>query len=191
MSATARHLHVRAASLPQRFRLLIIELGASPLRREGSDEFDETVAIPQQRGELPVAFAQRTLLRLALAERSGRHLGAAAILTGPRCDAAALSARRLIALGLVAHGRRHPGSCGLSLEAEANASEPVLAALLELVDELTSSAEGDPGPVRLCFARASGSPSEPKSGTFCSVPLEPTQGRPVPLKARQPGGENS
>jgi hypothetical protein len=171
MSASVRHLHALSAPPAERRRLLIIEQETSPLRGEGSGEFDETLAIAQLRGELPVAFAQRTLHRLASAERSGRQFGAAVLLAGRRDDAAAVSARRLIAEGLARHGERIGATFELSLEAEADASASARAALLQLAGEIASS--GQPGhvAVRLRFGRDSAPPAEEKSGTW-SKPSE-------------------
>lgn len=166
MSASVRQLHALPAPTSERRRLLIVEQEASPLHGEGSGDFDETLAIAQLRGELPVAFAQRTLQRLAAAERSGRQYGAAVILAGRRNDAAAVAARRLIAGGLAGHGQAHCATFELSLEAEADASAQARAALLQLAGELTTSGEPGRVAVRLRFGRASAPPPEIKSGTW-------------------------
>jgi hypothetical protein len=166
MSATVRQLHALATPPSERRRLLIVEQDSSPLPGEGSADFDETLAIAQLRGELPVAFAQRTLQRLAMAERSGRQFGAAILLAGRRNDAEQLAARRLIAEGLTNHGRAHSGTFELSLEAEADASAQARAALLQLAGELTVSADPGSVAVRLRFGRPSVAPAELKSGTW-------------------------
>jgi hypothetical protein len=166
MSATVRQLHALASSPSERRRLLIVEQEASPLPGDDSADFDETLAIAQLRGELPVAFAQRTLQRLALAERSGRRFGSAMILAGRRNDAEQLAARRLIAEGLAIHGRGHSGTFELSLEAEADASAQARAALLQLAGELTVRAAPGSVAVRLRFGRPSAAPAEVKSGTW-------------------------
>ena len=168
MTALAHHLRSRAASTPQRLRLLVVETGASPLRGDGSEDFDETLAIAQMRDEEPESFAQRTLDRIAAAERSGRHYDAAVVLTGPRHDAASRAARRRIALGLAAHGSARGDSCELRFETDRDTSEQAQAALLELVEELMAGGQHGPIPVCLRFGESDQPWTEPKSGTnFC------------------------
>jgi hypothetical protein len=174
MPARVHHLRTRvlpsAGSVQQRLRLLVVETGASPLRGEGSDEFDETLAIAQMRDEQPEAFAQRTLDRLASVERSGRHYASAVLLTGPRHDDAARVARRRIALGLAAHGSAHGDSCELRFESDRGVSEQAQVGLLELVEELMADREHGAIPVSLRFGDSSQTSRELKSGTFFSVP---------------------
>jgi len=161
---------VRAASSPQRLRLLVVEQGASPMRRDGSDEFDETLVVAQLPTESPSAFAHRILERLALAERAGRHFEAAVLLTGRHHDALASAARRLLVLGLAAHGASHATPCALQLDALPSASAHAREALLALVEEVASVNERGAAPVRLCFGATGPTSSEPTSGTFWSVP---------------------
>jgi hypothetical protein len=170
MPALAHHLRPRSASVPQRLRLLVVESGASPLRGDGSEEFDETLAIAQMRDEHPEAFAQRTLDRIAAAERSGRHYASAVVLTGSRHDRESRAARRRIALGLAAHTSAHGDGCELHFEADCGASEQAQAGLLELVEELMASGQHAATSVRLRFAESSQPLPEPKSGTNFYIP---------------------
>jgi hypothetical protein len=151
-------------------RLLVVETGASPLRGDGSQEFDETLAIAQMRDEAPEDFAQRTLDRIAAAERSGRHYDSAVVLTGPRHDDAARVARRRIALGLAAHGSACGDSCELRFETDCGTSQQAQAALLELVEELMASGQRGAIPVSLRFGESSQPWTEPKSGTNFGLP---------------------
>lgn len=168
--ANLHRLRVRAPSSPQRLRLLVVEQGASPMRRDGSDEFDETLVVAQLPAESPTAFAQRILQRLALAERAGRHFEAALLLTGGHHDPATSAARRLLALGLAAHGTSRANPCALQLEALPSAGQQARATLLALVEEVASVTERGAAPVRLRFGQASPTTAEPTSGIFWSVP---------------------
>lgn len=115
------------------------------------DEFDETMAIAQLPGEMPVDFAQRTLAKIASVERSGRHFEALALLTGDHHDGPARAARRLIVLSLSTHASTHGASAALLLRADHRTSDEARSQLLELVAEATESSAGNGPGIRLRF----------------------------------------
>jgi len=159
-------------STPERLRCIVVESGSNPFAARHADGFDETVAIAQMPGELPGAFAQRTMARIAGVERSRRHFAAFTVLLGGQYDAASNAARRLIVLGLTAHARVQDRPADLLLEAPANASPEERRELLRLVGEVTEAS--DSLRVRLCFGeRAAAKPTARPSGVF----VKPSRGR--------------
>jgi hypothetical protein len=163
---TARATALRRAS--DRVQLIVVELGSSPLSRVPSGGFDQTIAVTQTHGELPVHFAQRALARLAHVERRGGHVESAVLLPGDRHDAASNAARHLVVLGLSAHAEAHPGMSELCLLASADAEPAARRELLELAERVTAGAKPDAPPVRIRFSEASAA-SEPKSGVYSRV----------------------
>jgi hypothetical protein len=150
-----------------RLRCIVVESGAAALTPPSAG-FDETIVVTQTADELPALFAQRVLARIANAERFHRHFESLTLLTGDRDDSASYAARRLILLGLAAHGRTGGGSPELLL-----CASPWLAAerrleLLGLVEEVLASKER-PVPVRLVFGAQPLPESELGSGIFAKA----------------------
>ncbi|HKY36706.1 MAG TPA: hypothetical protein VJN18_12240 [Polyangiaceae bacterium] len=156
----------------QRIRLLVKELGSSVLTSGGSSEVDETLVLAQLQREHPAAFARRVLDRLAALERSGRCIASAMVQANGRHDAATISARQSLVLAIARHARTHGSAAELLLDAPAKADGQARQELIGLVDQLLSSTQGEPLPVRLCFG-ASPQP-EPKSGVHWRVLEEPS-----------------
>jgi hypothetical protein len=148
-----------------RVQLIVVELGSVPLSRVPSEGFDQTIAVTQTHGESPVHFAQRTLARLAHAERANGRVHSAVVLTGHH-DAASNAARRLIVLGLSTHAEAHSGMSELRLQASVSASPAVRMELLELAGQVTACAKPSAPPVRIQFSEAPYPVSEAKSGVY-------------------------
>lgn len=173
LHAAAMRAVPRLRSVPdrQRLRCIVVEDGGPGLSHERCDDFDETVAIAQLPGEMPVQFAQRTLAKIANVERSGRHFEALALLTSHRQDGAAQAARRLIVLGLSNHAQARGASATLLVQAHDDADDAARRQLLELVGEVTESSAHAGMAVRLRFGQPPTREPEPKSGVFFAAAL--------------------
>jgi hypothetical protein len=158
-----------ARSHADRVRCIVVEAGASWLTPV-SDGFDETIVVTQTAGELPAVFAQRVMARVAGVERAHRRLESLSLLMGDRQDRASIAARRLIVLGLAAHARAHGGASELLLKASAKASTEARAELLGLVEEVMTTSNGQPVPVRLVFDDQRPT-AETRSGIFPAVSM--------------------
>jgi hypothetical protein len=143
---------------------MVVERGASLSCRDDAAEFDQTTAITELAGEPPAELAQRVLARVALAERGSQVFDSALLVVS---EAGSSSARRLIALGLVAHGAVNPRLAELLILAPSDASPELREDLLHLTDELLSGAQRSL-PIRLCFAVPR--ETEQRSGTFWCIP---------------------
>jgi hypothetical protein len=154
----------RRLPLQERLRCIVVEIGSEPLAQRGADGFDETIAIAQMPGELPIHFAQRALARIAGVERSGRHFESLTLLTGRRGDAASRAARRLVVLGLSAHAGAQNSSTELLIQGHADASVQERSELFDLVGEVTEASKAVS--VRLCFDSASSPRAARRSGVF-------------------------
>jgi hypothetical protein len=137
---------------------IVVESGASSLT-PASDGFDETIVVTQTTGESSAVFARRLMARIAGVERRRRHFESLTLLTGDRHDWASIAARRLIVRRLAAHARASGGSCELLLKASPNSGPETRAELLEVLEEVLSTLNGESVPVRLVFGP--GMPPEP------------------------------
>lgn len=150
----------------ERLRCIVIERDGSSLTRTHSEDFDETIVIAQWQGELPAAFAQRTIARAASVERSGRHFESVSILMSRYHDAGLNAARRRVVLSLLGHTQSdRNGRAELVLQAPAESGDQARRQLLELVGDVVESSAVAPVPVRLRF----GAPkpgSQSRSGVF-------------------------
>jgi len=168
-SAARKLRHADTSAL--RRRLLVIELGSAAVAQVRSDDYDETVAIPQLQGEQPVAFMQRVVERIASLEQSGGTFDAAVLMTGTRNDDATRLARRMLASGIGAHSRAGAELSDVVVDADASATPRVRQELLELVDELVAGCDPRQAiPIRLRFTTGRANQGEPTSGVFWSVP---------------------
>jgi hypothetical protein len=144
----------------ERLRCVIVEHGSPRLSEAGAGAFDETIAIAQMQGELPVAFAARVLERIATIERAGRALESAVVLAGSSCEPAAKAARRSIVMKLSAHARARGELSQLTLARDTDAKPDSRAELLGLAEEVMVLPHADSLRVRVRFGaearRASG-----------------------------------
>lgn len=141
-------------SARQRVRLLLKELGSSPLTSGGSDEFDETLVIVQTPGERPAAFARRAVERMGALARSGRRVDVARVMTGTHHDPESKAARRLVTLTVVDHAKARGGISELVLDGAAKGGAEIHEQLLELAGEVLAAPQSERIPVRVCFASA-------------------------------------
>ena len=133
----------------------MIESGA-PLAMPGNDEdFEETVAITQLAGETPADFAERTLRRIASAQRSGRHFAAAELVVGSGHDAPTRAARRLVGLAIAEHAGRWQSLSELVTVLAADAAEEVREQLVQLRNDLARASKDKPLRVRFRWAEPS------------------------------------
>lgn len=132
----------------RRCRMLLIERDASAFVN-GSEGFDETVAITQLQDEHPADFADRVVRRIAKTHRSGECFDVAMLFVGAADDAAMCSARRLISLAVAAHADFSPRLAELVVFASSAASQELRAQLLELTDDVVLGTEGKSLPVRI------------------------------------------
>jgi hypothetical protein len=138
----------------------MIETGA-PLSMPGDDEdFEETVAITQLAGETPADFAERTLRRIASAQRSGRHFAAAELVVGSGYDPPTCAARRLVGLAIAEHAGRWQSLSELVTVVAADATQEVREQLVQLRNDLTRASRDKPLRVRFRWAKT----SRPTSG---------------------------
>lgn len=168
-SAARKPQHHDASAL--RRRLLVIEQGCAAVAQVRSDDYDETIAIPQLQGEQPVVFMRRVLERIVVVEQSGGIFDTAVLMTGTRHDSATRAARRLLVSGLTARTGAVAELSDVVVDAGASATPQVRQQLLELVDELFAGCEPRHAiQIRLRFTAAQASHSEPTSGVFWSAP---------------------
>jgi hypothetical protein len=138
----------------------MIESGA-PLSMPGDDQdFEETVAITQLAGETPADFAERTLRRIASAQRSGRHFAAAELVVGSGHDQPTCAARRLLGLALAEHAGRWQSLSELVTVIARDAAQEVREQLVQLRDDLRRASRDKPLRVRFRWAET----SRPTSG---------------------------
>ena len=127
----------------------MIESGA-PLSMPGDDEdFEETVAITQLAGETPADFAERTLRRIASAQRSGRHFAAAELVVGSGHDPPTYAARRLLGLAIAEHAGRWQSLSELITVIAPDATQEVREQLVQLRNDLTRASRDKPLRVRI------------------------------------------
>ena len=136
-----------------RSRLLMIERGA-PLVLPRDDDFDETVAISQLAGEGPAEFAERTLRRIALAQKAGRYFAAAELFVGSRHDEPTLAARRRVSLAIAEHARRSQSLSELVTVVGPDADAEARERLVELGDDLARIDDDKPLRLRLRWVEA-------------------------------------
>jgi hypothetical protein len=133
--------------------LILVEAGAARLAdcivKVSDETVDETVIIAQAPGEAAIDFAHRVLHRIAASERAARAFRRASLCTTATLDSKARSARRLVALGLMAHAEAAGALDALIIYAPADASSAERQALVELADDLALAAERKPLPLRL------------------------------------------
>jgi hypothetical protein len=134
-----------------RRRLVVVERGASLLAAEVAGHVDETVVLAQLQDETAADFAERALVRIASDTRPTQGYSEAFLVTAREADDATVSARRLIALAIAAHGETSTALQRLVLIAPSDAPEHSRCQLLELTDDVMLGEEGSPLPVRLRF----------------------------------------
>ena len=144
-----------------RRRLVVVERGASLLAAEVAGHVDETVVLAQLQDETSADFAERALVRIASDTRSTQGYSEAFLVTAREADDGAVSARRLIALAIAAHGETSTALERLVLIAPSDAPEHSRYQLLELTDDVMLGEESRPLPVSLRFV-AGTPPAKPK-----------------------------
>lgn len=132
-----------------RSRLVMIECGAPLLAPFDTDEFDETVAITQVADERPADFADRTLRRIASAQRSGQYFVAAELFVGSRHDESTCAARRRVGQAIAEHAENSQTLSELVAVVSADADQDVRSRLIQLNDEMTVDSHEKRLPVRL------------------------------------------
>lgn len=143
---------------------MVIERGASLACRDDVEVFDETIALTQLQGEPPAELAHRALARLAQAERSGACFDSVELAVSEQGSG---EARRLLGLGLAAHGNATGAARELVIIAPALPTAELREELLRLTDELLFGAES---PLRVRLRFAAEREREERSGTFWSIP---------------------
>jgi hypothetical protein len=138
-----------------RRRLLVVERGASLLANQSAEaeNFDETVTVAQMRDESCDDFSDRVVRRIGAAAQSA-PFSEALLYVSDVCEPATLSARRLLAIAILAQAEATSGPAGLVVVASANASRAERERLLELTDDLVLGAQSTSLPVRLRFVAA-------------------------------------
>ncbi|HEX2875213.1 MAG TPA: hypothetical protein VHP33_28370 [Polyangiaceae bacterium] len=150
-----------------RLRCIVVESGAAGLTSPSAG-FDETIVVTQTADELPAIFAQRVLARIASAERGHRRFESLVLQTGDRDDSASRAVRRLILLGMAAHGRAGAVPAELLLSASPWLAPERRVELLGLIEEVLASKER-PLPVRLVFGVQPQPAAELGSGIFAKA----------------------
>lgn len=185
-----RHLAAMSAQQPhssiESIRCVVLETGSLPLTDSDAENFDHTIVIAQMQDESPHAFAERTLERVASAERSGRRFTAVTISAGNHHDGPAQSARRRIVLALAAHLLQARGST-LTVRAARDTDPEDRAELLDLAADVMGwrgtlhDDSVEPVGVRLCFDEGLPEARHP-SGTYHAIPDRPAA---VRLRSRR------
>jgi hypothetical protein len=166
-----------------RRRLVVVERGASLLAAEVAEDVDETVVLAQLQGETAADFAERALVRIASDTRPSQGYTEAFLLTARDADDATLSARRLIALAIAAHGETNPALQQLVLIAASDTPEHSRCQLLELTDDVVLGEEARPLPVSLRFV-AGTPPAKPTFPPSDGPTANATPGVAFPMVAR-------
>jgi hypothetical protein len=165
-----------------RRRLVVVERGASLLAAEVAGHVDETVVLAQLQDETAADFAERALVRIASDTRSTQGYSEAFLVTAREADDGAVSARRLIALAIAAHGETSTALERLVLIAPSDTPEHSRYRLLELTDDVMLGEESRPLPVSLRFV--AGTPPTPTLAPSDGPTANTTPGVVFPMVAR-------
>lgn len=148
-------------------RLVLVEDGARPIAsRILPDGGDETIVVPQDRGEAAAPWADRVLGRIAALEQSHRRIAECTFLLARDVDAASMASRAIVVAALL----RHSPSSGFGrivLIADTDGAGPEQRhELLSLVETLVAGAPKSASSLVVRFVSGQGAERarEPKSG---------------------------